>query len=183
MISCQPSAFSKKTAYCLRLTAYCFKRFCGARTDLNIFLSNKSPPVGLIVAVTVLPPSVYVNLYSPLDCFSGFPASKNLNKPHVPGLSIDDAPDEFVFDCKNRLVVFELPELETFPLEVFAEVFGVVPEVVLVSAVEANFINAPVSPDGAGNLKFVEPVPFESIFCPSIVTSITAISTFCKRNS
>ena len=150
---------------------------------MNIFLSlsNKSPPVGLIVAVTVLPPSVYVNLYSPLDCFSGFPASKNLNKPHVPGLSIDEGADEFAFElCKNLLTVFELPVLETFAGGEFAEVFaaGVVPEVVLDSAVEANFINAPVSPEGAGNLKFVEPVPFESIFCPSIVTSIRASLTF-----
>jgi hypothetical protein len=122
-----------------------------------------------MLAFTVLPPSVYVNLYSPLNCFSGFPASKNLNKPHVPGLSIDAGLDELVFElCKNLLIVFELPVLETFAGEVFAEVFAapvfVAPEVVLVSAVDANFINAPVSPEGAGNLKFVEPVPFESIF-------------------
>ena len=159
-----------------------FIRFCGARTVVKTVRSNKSPPAGLTVDVTAFEPSLCVRRYSPLGCFFGAPASKNLNNPQVPGYFNDDESVckllEFVLVANGLVLVgFVLLNALTFAAEVFAE--GAVGATVeLVSVVEAKFINAPVSPALAGNLNVVEPVPLESIFCPSMVTSIRASFIF-----
>ena len=74
-----------------------------------------------------------------------------------------------------------LPELE------FAEGVGVgvdgLPDVAVGSAVEEDCKNAPVSPEAAGKVSLVEPVPAVSIFCPSIVISIIVSLAFCSFNS
>ena len=69
-----------------------------------MFLSNKSSPEGLTVALTVLPPNLYVKEYSPVGCLLGDPAATNLNNPQFPGnfKGSEVALELFPF-CKNLL--------------------------------------------------------------------------------
>ena len=132
-----------------------------------MLLSNKSPPLGLIVAEIDLPPSEYFKRYSPPGCFCAPPASTNRNKPHVPGnfSSFDDEP---LVPDGGWLVVL------TDEFEEFADGGGADDDDV-VADVEAVVIRTPVSDEAPGNVPLIEPVPCESVFCPSIVIS-TSVS-------
>lgn len=143
------------------------RKFCGAFICLNIFLSNRSPPLGLTTAVTALPPRLYVKRYSPPACFCGRPASTNRNNPQLPGNFRDELEESVVVAGGDLLGVL------TFELDEFAE--EDVPDVEVVPPVPAKLIKTPVSTaDPAGNVPFIEPVPSEVVFWPSIETSISA---------
>ena len=108
--------------------AYGLTTFCGARADVKKLRSNKSPPVGLTVAVTTFEPSLYVKRYSPPGCFFGAPASKNLNKPQGPGYLSVEPVCEPPADGWYLLTEFVLLVGVTVEVDEFAELLAPVVE-------------------------------------------------------
>ena len=121
-----------------------------------MLLSNKSPPLGFIVAVIDFPPRVYFSKYSPPACFWAPPSSTNLKSPHVPGYLFSVVDDPVGPD--GLLLVVLTEEFDEFADD------GDELDDEVVADVDPRIISTPVSDDVPGNVPFSEPVPSESVF-------------------